>query len=102
MTDSERFKHVRAWKASGKTRSEYAKQHGVSPASLTVWNSQFRDRVAAAETTTAVPKTFVELPSVASSSGKIELQVRDVIVRLTPPIDVDTLVALLAALEAPR
>ena len=92
---------MRAWKASGKSRSEYAKQNGVSPASLTVWNSQLRDREAA-ESTTAAPKKFVELATVAPSGGNIELQVRDVIVRLTPPIDVDTLVAILAALGAPR
>ncbi len=104
LTDSERFEHVRAWKASGKSRSEYGKRNGVSPGSLTVWKSQLRDKMSATElaTATAGPRTFVELPTTVAPTPSIELQVGGVVVRVNPPVDVDTLVAVLAALEVPR
>ena len=101
LTDSERFEHVRAWKASGKSRSEYGKRNGVSPGSLTVWKSQLRDKMSATEPA-AGPRTSVELPTTVAPTSSIELQVGGVVVRLNPPVDVDTLVAVLAALEVPR
>ena len=56
----------------------------------------------APKSATATPMTFVELPTTVAPTASIELQVGGVIVRLNPPVDVDTLVTVLAALEVRR
>jgi hypothetical protein len=113
---------VRAWKASGLSRSEYAAKAGVSPQTLGwyAWRLE-----ADGETTRerskpqrrgklpkAVPRPtvvelapgmpVVELTSMVPSHHRLELEIAGVTVRLPTGFDVVTLTRLLDVLEARR
>lgn len=113
---------VRAWKASGLSRSEYAAKVGVSPQTLGwyAWRleadgertserckPQRRSKLPAAATRPTVVELapgmpVVELTSMVPSHHGLELEVAGITVRLPPDFDAATLTRLLDVLETRR
>jgi transposase-like protein len=85
-TDEERQNHVRAWEASGLSRSAYAREQGVSTAALCKWVVSTRQKGAG----------FVELPQARSYQGRGEITIArgDIEIRL-PEEMLETVLRLL-------
>jgi hypothetical protein len=107
------LEHVRAWKASGLSRNEYAVEAGLSAQTLGwyAWrlgadgeqldvSRKPRRRGKAIELTPGMP--VVEIHPRLSSSDHLELHVAGVMIRLPAAFDAATLTRLLDVLEARR
>ncbi|HLT35098.1 MAG TPA: hypothetical protein VK034_02410 [Enhygromyxa sp.] len=107
------LEHVRAWRASGLSRSEYATKAGLNPQTLGwyAWRLEAdgeqldtcrkpRRRGKAIELAPGMP--VVELAALPISAALLELDVAGVTVRLPTDFDAGTLTRLLDVLEARR
>lgn len=102
--------HVRAWKASGLSSREYARQAGINANTLSWWRWRLakdkggrrpgRRRTAARADFFEVCAPLVELSR--PDTGQLELEVAGVVVRLPSDFDAAVLDRLLGVLEAHR
>lgn len=107
------LEHVRAWKASGLSRSEYATKAGLSPQTLGwyAWRLEAdgeqldvgrkpRRRGKAIELAPGVP--VVEFVPQPTSAAHLELELAGATIRLPTDFDPATLTRVLDVLEARR
>lgn len=107
------LEHVRAWRASGVSRSQYAAKAGLSPQTLGWYAWRFeadgeeldvprkpRRRGKAIDLAPGMP--VVEITALPTSAAPLELEVAGVTVRLPTDFDATTLTRVLDVLEARR
>jgi len=106
-TARERWRrHVRAWKASGKSSTEYAAEAGINAHTLTWWSWRLRTERGDGQKRAGAKRPeleFVEFtaPGVATpQSSAFELEVGGVRVRLPSDFETAALRRLLEVLEA--
>lgn len=85
--------HVNAWKASGKSCRQWAKDNNFSYSSLLYWRKKFS--VDNPEET----KAFIELRDQTQTSSGISLEIAGVILRVNSSFDHATLVACIELLR---
>lgn len=91
----ERAKWVARWRASGRGCERFARQHGLSPASLYRWANQLE-----VPADSALPK-FAELRVIGGALGALEVQhPSGCVVRVSGAVDEVQLTAVLRALGA--
>ena len=97
---------VAAWKASGLTCKEFARQAGINPRTLSWWKWRLGSEsrrgsggIARAANATATQLTFVEVDAAPLAGAPIELVLEDgVVVRVPVGFDADTLREVLTVL----
>ena len=95
-------KRVARWKASGKTATEFAREHGLSESSLKWWAWKLGAKRREAKTVS--PLTFVEMTSaIARGVAAIEVVLETgVVVRVAADFDESALSRVLEVLDRQR